>query len=192
VLAALADAARATGATAAHHLLKASTLAEPEGYRRVFLDEGPALREPLVESRRLAACLPPSPETPRLVAYIDGLLAELPDPSDSGQDVHQIAGCPPGGDVYDRPGRGHAKTPEAPTVGPYPITGAGLVEPLTGRELEVLELLAAGLSNRAIADRLCISLNTLQRHTSNLYGKLGVHSRMQAVLAARQLGLLAG
>jgi LuxR family maltose regulon positive regulatory protein len=67
---------------------------------------------------------------------------------------------------------------------------AALVEPLTGREQEVLQLLAAGLSNAQIAQRLFISLPTVKSHTGNLYGKLGVHSRQEAVDQARVLGLL--
>ena len=66
-----------------------------------------------------------------------------------------------------------------------------LIEPLTDRELEVLHLLAEGLSNRKIARKLFLSPNTVRTHTYNIYGKLGVHSRMQAVARARELGLLA-
>jgi LuxR family maltose regulon positive regulatory protein len=65
-----------------------------------------------------------------------------------------------------------------------------LVEPLTGRELEVLALLAEGLTNREIARRLVISLPTVKSHTRNIYGKLGVHSRRQAVTRARTLDIL--
>jgi len=65
-----------------------------------------------------------------------------------------------------------------------------LVEPLTDRELEVLHLLAEGLSNREIAQKLFLSPNTVRTHTYNIYGKLGVHSRMQAVARTRELGLL--
>ncbi|MFL7808532.1 MAG: LuxR C-terminal-related transcriptional regulator, partial [Anaerolineae bacterium] len=65
-----------------------------------------------------------------------------------------------------------------------------LLEPLTERELEVLELLAAGLSNAEIGQRLYISLPTVKSHTRNIYGKLDVHSRDQAVIHARALGIL--
>jgi LuxR family maltose regulon positive regulatory protein len=67
---------------------------------------------------------------------------------------------------------------------------AELVEPLSERELEVLGLIAEGLSNREIAQRLFISPRTVKRHTSSIYGKLCVHSRMQAVAKARTLGIL--
>jgi LuxR family maltose regulon positive regulatory protein len=65
-----------------------------------------------------------------------------------------------------------------------------LVEPLSERELEVIQHLAEGLTNREIADRLYLSLNTVKVHTSNIYGKLGVHKRTQAVTRARALGVL--
>ena len=67
---------------------------------------------------------------------------------------------------------------------------AGLVEPLTARELEVLRLLAAGASNRVIAEQLVVTLETVKKHLSHLFDKLGVANRTQAVARARQLGLL--
>ena len=63
-------------------------------------------------------------------------------------------------------------------------------EPLTKREAEVLQLIGAGYSNQEIADRLVVTLNTVKKHTSNLYGKLGVRSRAQAILEAQQRQLL--
>src|SRR5262249_203116 len=64
-----------------------------------------------------------------------------------------------------------------------------LVEPLTERELEILQLIALGLSNQAIAERLIIALSTVKRHINNLFGKLAVQSRTQALLRARELQL---
>lgn len=66
----------------------------------------------------------------------------------------------------------------------------GLIEPLTPREMEVLQLLAAGHSNKTIADRLVITVRTVKKHTGNIYGKLDVRRRTQAVARARELGLL--
>jgi DNA-binding CsgD family transcriptional regulator len=66
---------------------------------------------------------------------------------------------------------------------------AELVEPLTAREQEVLGLIAEGLSNQAIADKLFLSLGTVKAYTSQIYGKLGVNSRTQAVAQARRLML---
>jgi LuxR family maltose regulon positive regulatory protein len=70
------------------------------------------------------------------------------------------------------------------------VSEADLIEPLSERELEVLELVAQGLTNREIAARLFLSLNTVKAHTRNIYGKLGVHNRTQAVVRARALGAL--
>jgi LuxR family maltose regulon positive regulatory protein len=65
-----------------------------------------------------------------------------------------------------------------------------LVEPLSERELEVLQLIADGLTNQEIASRLFLSLNTVKVHTRNIYGKLGVNNRTGAVARARALGIL--
>jgi LuxR family maltose regulon positive regulatory protein len=67
---------------------------------------------------------------------------------------------------------------------------ADMVEPLSEREREVLQLIAEGLSNREIAQELFLSISTVKVHTYNIYGKLGVHSRTQAVAKARALGIL--
>ncbi len=69
-------------------------------------------------------------------------------------------------------------------------SAADLVEPLSARELEVLQLIAEGLSNNEIANRLYISLSTVKGHTSHIYGKLGVKNRSQAVAYAHSLGLI--
>ncbi len=67
-----------------------------------------------------------------------------------------------------------------------PPTDAPLSEPLSAREQEVLSLLAQGLSNKAIAQRLYLSVRTVEGHLANIYGKLGVHSRTEAALFAVQ------
>lgn len=65
-----------------------------------------------------------------------------------------------------------------------------LTEPLSAREHQVLELLAAGLTNAEMGDRLFISPETVKKHTSSIYAKLAVRRRTEAVARARQLGLL--
>jgi LuxR family maltose regulon positive regulatory protein len=70
------------------------------------------------------------------------------------------------------------------------VAGSDLIEPLTDRELEILELIAEGLTNPEIATKLFLSLHTVKTHTHNIYGKLGVHNRTQAVTKAGALGIL--
>lgn len=81
-------------------------------------------------------------------------------------------------DAADAPGRAE-KRPR----------GAG--GPLTARELEVLGLIASGYSNREVAERLMLSPHTVRTHVQHILGKLAVHSKLAAVAAARQHGLLA-
>ncbi|RPH74073.1 hypothetical protein EHM76_04195 [bacterium] len=64
-----------------------------------------------------------------------------------------------------------------------------LIEPLTLREVEILKLIEAGCSNQGIAARLVISIPTVKRHISNMYGKLGASSRTQAVARGKELTL---
>ena len=65
-----------------------------------------------------------------------------------------------------------------------------LPEPLTPRELEIMDLICQGYSNPQIASQLVVTLNTVKKHTSNIYGKLGVRSRTQAIARAHELNLL--
>jgi LuxR family maltose regulon positive regulatory protein len=83
-------------------------------------------------------------------------------------------------DALDASGASQAKPGESP----------GLVESLTPREMEVLALIAVGNSNHAIAEELVVTIRTVKKHASNIYGKLNVSSRTQAVARARELGLL--
>lgn len=70
-------------------------------------------------------------------------------------------------------------------------TGHGkLIEPLTAREIEVLKLLAGAASNREIADRLIISTRTVETHLANIYGKLAVRGRTEAMLWAIREGMV--
>jgi LuxR family transcriptional regulator, maltose regulon positive regulatory protein len=66
----------------------------------------------------------------------------------------------------------------------------GMTEPLTGRELEVLRLIAAGRSNQRIARELFVSLDTVKKHVTHVLGKLGAANRTEAAARARQLGLI--
>lgn len=148
---ALAHEARNDLAAALAPLERALALAEPEGYVRIFVEEGePAgrlLRE--VASRKVDWDYPAK------------LLTALGEKSPAA--------------LARQPARG------APS----------LVEPLSERELEILELIAQGLSNQEISRRLYVALSTVKGHNQNIFGKLGVKRRTEAVARARALGLLA-
>ena len=75
-------------------------------------------------------------------------------------------------------------------VQPSAVSPQPLVEPLSERELEVLQLVAEGLSNREIAERLFLALSTVKGHNRVIYGKLNVSRRTEAVARARELGML--
>lgn len=81
-----------------------------------------------------------------------------------------------------RPARNGA---DGAAVSPTPLT-----EALTAREVEILASLAEGCSNAEIADRHCVSVNTVKTHLRQIYGKLQVGRRVQAVARARELGLV--
>ncbi|MEA2602826.1 MAG: hypothetical protein QOF89_3818 [Acidobacteriota bacterium] len=83
------------------------------------------------------------------------------------------------------------RVPRAPDDGPFVLASGKLAElGITPREHEILGLIAEGLSNREIGERLFVSENTVKTHSSRLFGKLGVNRRVQAVLKGRELGLI--
>ena len=144
ILQALGRRARGDVRAALVPLERALALAEPEGYVRVFVDEGAPMAA-LLEAAARQAIAP---------AYVRRLLSAF----------------------------GHA---EARTPAKQP-----LVEPLSERELDVLRLLASDLDGPDIARELVVSLNTVRSHTKNIYAKLGVNSRREAVRRAEDLDLL--
>ncbi len=154
-------------------LERALVLAEPEGYIRLFVDEGP----PMLALLRLAQACSSVPE------YVATLLRVF------GEQQTWRGQAPPllypvGSEFSSRVVAGLAPAMQlSPRLSP-------LVEPLTEREREVLHLLLEGASNREIARRLVLSVNTVKRHVFNLCGKLGVQSRAQAIVRARTLNLL--
>ncbi|HZU00761.1 MAG TPA: LuxR C-terminal-related transcriptional regulator, partial [Ktedonobacteraceae bacterium] len=143
------------------------SLAEPEDYVRVFVDEGVPMRE--VVRGFLALSTQPSRTLGKSVSrdYVQKLLAAFP----QTETEHTVA-------------HAGARATEQSSA------AASLLEPLSIREQEVLELLAAGMSNQEIARRLVVTEGTVKTHIKSIYGKLGVHSRTQAVARARALNLL--
>jgi LuxR family maltose regulon positive regulatory protein len=129
---------------------RALAMAEPEGYLRLFLDEGEPMAGLLYKAMQ-AEITPP---------YTAHILA-----------------------AFESQVRAEAIASEA-------TGGEALVESLSDREIEVLSLVAEGLTNQQIAQKLVLSLSTVKWHTSNIYGKLGVRNRSQAVAVARSLGIL--
>jgi LuxR family maltose regulon positive regulatory protein len=85
-------------------------------------------------------------------------------------------------------GFGETAEPSPPVA--HPLVDQPLVDPLSERELEVLRLIVAGLSNPEIAQELVIAVSTVKSHVNHIYGKLGVSSRTQAIGRAQALGLL--
>jgi LuxR family maltose regulon positive regulatory protein len=115
------------------------------------------------EGRPMAALLLAAQQRQISPPYVAKLLAAFPEPADR-----------------------FAKSPISNLQSP----NSDLIEPLTPRELEVLRLIAGGASNRQIAQTLVVTVGTVKRHASNLFGKFGVNSRTQLVARARELGLL--
>ena len=81
------------------------------------------------------------------------------------------------------------RSADGATLLPIPLTES-LSEPLSEREVEVLRLIAQGLSNREIGARLFLALDTVKGHNRHIFGKLHVRSRTEAIAHARALGLL--
>lgn len=149
------------------NLLHALALGEPESYRRIFLDEGWQLADLLRQCRSTQQ--ETSSHLPSL-AYLDGLLQALPGRVSRGATERQAI--------------------ESRTSATTVHFEDGLPITLSSRELEVLALIAEGKSNQEISAELYLALNTVKRHAYNIYAKLEVKKRTQAVSRARQLGLI--
>jgi len=131
-------------------LQRALTLAEPEGYVRMFLDEGKSMMQLLREAS--ARKIMPS--------YTDKLLVAFQaEPREN----------------KDKPDKASTHT---------------LIEPLSQRELDVLQLIAEGLSNQEICERLFLALDTVKGHNRRIFDKLQVKRRTEAIARARELGLI--
>jgi len=147
VLEALAYQGKKEMAAAVTTLGRSVALAQPEGYKRVFLDEG----------ERVAKLLHLLKSRQGITRFVNELLEAF-----------------------------------GPVIDAMPLPDQQLIEPLSGREIEVLKLIEAGLSNQEIASKLFISITTVKRHISNIYAKLDVKTRTQAVGRGRELGFFGG
>ena len=153
ILQALVLWAQGEGDQALAALERALCLAEPEGYGRIFIDEGvpmgALLRQAAARGIRLA--------------YVNKLMAALE--SETADKLRMARGVPR-------------------------LAPSSLVEPLSEREREVLRLLTTHLSSTEIAQELVISVSTVRSHIKNIFGKLDVHTRADAVQRAKELELL--
>ena len=143
-------------------LERALVLAEPGGYMRTFLDGGTAMADLLRQAKAQRA------KAQRAKAQQAKAQRAMPDYVDK---ILLVFG---------------EMTPD----GPSRPGAALLIEPLTPREMEVLQLLAAGASNAQIAQELFITVNTVKRHITHILGKLEAENRTQAAMRARELGLV--
>ncbi|MDQ3864684.1 MAG: LuxR C-terminal-related transcriptional regulator [Actinomycetota bacterium] len=161
----LAFDARGDEARAMAALGRALSLAEPQGYVRTFVDEGEPMATLLQKRLRVQRKerLSRSGVHNASPAYVGKLLM-----------------------AFRRSSGSRSLSIEADT----PRTVQPLPEPLSERELEVLCLIEAGKSNREIAGQLFVTIDTVKKHLTHIYRKLGARNRTQAVAQARELGLI--
>ncbi len=146
-------------------LNRSLNLAAPEKYQRIFLDEGARLGELLFDLKHTGLISRPD-QRGDIVAYIDDL-------------VEQFA-C-----LYPTSLAGKIKTGQSPG---WNEMVEAFDEPLSERELEVMRLIASGLTNQEIAEELFISLNTVKSHVKNIYKRMGVSKRTHAIARWQELG----
>lgn len=132
-------------------LVRALTLAQPEGFARIFVSEGHSMQALLMDFRASNEKQPRG-RYRELTGYVDRLLSAFTQPKAMPQ--------------------------------------SKLIVPLSKRELEILQLIARGLSNQEISERLFLALNTVKGHNRIIFDKLQVQNRTEAVARARELDLL--
>jgi DNA-binding CsgD family transcriptional regulator len=145
---------------------RALSLAQPEGYVRIFIDEGPPMLSLLSAFRTFPAQQSPAASPRNVLHYVEKLLSMF------GED------------------QGLASNALSPAHKSLSLREQPPVEPLSEREVEIVRFIAAGMSNREIAQKLVVTVGTVKWHLANIYGKLNVHSRTQALVRARDLDLL--
>jgi len=153
-------------------------LAEPEGFIGVFVEQGQPVAEALANLLKQSRLGTVQPSYVKRMPFIRSILAAF-------------SGSQPLDATLSAPLPGSSTGGEQPAPGlPAGTEPVALIEPLTDRELDVLRLMAQGLTYKEIAARLFISLNTVRFHVKAIYGKLNVNNRTQAIEAARQLQIL--
>jgi LuxR family maltose regulon positive regulatory protein len=159
-------------------LSEAVRLAEPEGYICSFVDEGVLMVALLSQLRKEQCIAGPTP-------YLDILLAAFPRRGATHEpQLKRVTAQARASEWKYNSGDSHKLQPKR-------VTEPAQLDPLSERELEVLQLLARGASNQEIGRKLMIAVDTVKRHVSQIFSKLGVKNRLQAVRRARLLGLLA-
>lgn len=156
-------------------LIKALQIGHSHGYFQVFIDEGREL-DRLYQSSFNKRGSDYLAENPDLAAYAQKIYRNLPN-TDLEEQVK----------TNEKVDTGKSSTKTAEDDDPH---YEGLIEELSARELEILELFQQGLSNKQIAEKIFLSPGTVKWHASNIYGKLGVRGKLQAVALARKLKLI--
>ena len=174
VLKALAENTLGNKPAAFEWLHGALSLAAPGRYLRRFLDQGEAVGALLAESKATSEWQAAQPEVQNFVEELRQAFLPTPAPSKQPSTMQAMPQVGGGEQLVQ-----HSQ----------PASVDGLVEPLSEQELKVLSLLSAGLSNQEIAAELVIGLGTVKWHAHNLYGKLGVNSRTQAIARMQELQL---
>lgn len=143
---------------------QALKIAEPEGFISLFIEGG------LLIARSLVKCSNMDLSEICQASFLQNILSSFPEKMIQSINVSTL--LPIG------------------TKDTKIINTSSLTEPLTRRELEVLQLIARGDSNQEIADKLVITISAVKKHSSSIFGKLAVNNRTQAVVLARQSGLI--
>jgi len=158
VLEARVHVAQGDESQALEKLAEALALAEPGGFIRPFLEQGP-----------------------KMANLLGHLAKQNPRPGYAGRILEAFGSgkTESSGDRSDDRSRSRSSLPDEP-----------LIQPLTNREIEVLRKLAKGLSNNKIASSLFISPETVKKHLHNIFRKLDVKNRQQALISAKSIGIL--
>lgn len=146
-------------------LIEALNIGAPDQFLRLILDEGPQIVRLLKETRASLPKFPDLPQKDLMSAYLDRLLAEAGEFTPSVIEPEE-------------------ESADEDTFSPQ------LFEQLTERERDILRLVSNGFSNKTLADRLSLSTNTVKWHLRNIFEKLQIANRMQAVSVARHFGLI--